>query len=250
MLVRKRKCFLGDMEIASSVQLKVELNWEISKEQETIERFLPDFEASQRLQNQRKVGRGEEKPPLFSQTSENSTHPCLLSSSVFATFWLICFLFFRFDNTSADNRLQNSLQKHWRYEHFCLQYSGTAPVCAVQWYSTCVCCIAVQHLWVQYSGTAPVCAAQCTALVCAAQWYSTFVCSTVVQQFCLQYRVQHFCAVQWSSTFVCSTVVFHFCVKYSGTSLCMQYSGTALLCSTVVQHWFVHYSGTALVCAV
>ena len=48
------------MEIASSVQLKVELNWEISKEQETIERFLPDFEASQRLQNQRKVGRGEE----------------------------------------------------------------------------------------------------------------------------------------------------------------------------------------------
>ena len=53
------------MEIASSAQLKVELNWEISKEQETNERFLPDFKASQRRQNQMKVGRGEEKPPYF-----------------------------------------------------------------------------------------------------------------------------------------------------------------------------------------
>ena len=44
--------------------------------------------------------------------------------------------------------------------HLCVQYSGAAPVCAVQWCSTCVYSTVVQHLGVQYSGTAPVCAVQ------------------------------------------------------------------------------------------
>ena len=56
-------------------------------------------------------------------------------------------------------------------------FSGTALVCAAQWYSPCVCSTVVQHQCVQYSGT---------ALVCAVQWYSTRVCSTVVQHLCVQ----------------------------------------------------------------
>ena len=31
----------------------------------------------------------------------------------------------------------------------CVQHSGTAPVCAVQWHSTCVCSTVVQHLCVK-----------------------------------------------------------------------------------------------------
>ena len=90
-------------------------------------------------------------------------------------------------------------------QHMCVQYSGTAPVCAVQWYSTCVCSTAVQHLVVQYSVTAPV---------CAAQWHGTCVCSIVVQHLCVQYSgTASMCAVQWYSTCVCSTVVQHLCVQ-------------------------------------
>ena len=63
-------------------------------------------------------------------------------------------------------------------QHLCVQYSSTAPVCAVHWYSNYVCITGVKHLGVQYGGTAPV---------CAVQWYGTCVCSTVVQHLCVQY---------------------------------------------------------------
>ena len=82
-----------------------------------------------------------------------------------------------------------------------MQYSDTVPVCAGQWYITCVCSTVVQHLVVQYSGTAPV-------------------CSTVVRQLCVQYSgTAPVCAVQWYSIHVCSTVVQHLCVQHSGTAL-------------------------------
>ena len=55
-------------------------------------------------------------------------------------------------------------------QHLCLQYSGTAIMCVLQVYSTCVCGTVVRHMCVQYSGTAPV---------CSVQWYNTCVCSTV-----------------------------------------------------------------------
>ena len=52
------------------------------------------------------------------------------------------------------------------FQHLCFQYIGTAIMCVLQVYSTCVCSTVVRHMCVQYSGTAPV---------CAVQWYNTCV---------------------------------------------------------------------------
>ena len=66
----------------------------------------------------------------------------------------------------------NSVINFRRVTHFRLCLLETQV-----WYSTCVCSTVVQHPCVQYSGTAPV---------CAVQWYSIYVCSTVVQHLCVQ----------------------------------------------------------------
>ena len=74
---------------------------------------------------------------------------------------------------SNDYRLAVHISRGKETSHVC---ANSAPVRAVQWYSTCVCVTVVQHLCVLYSGTAPV---------CAVQWYCTCVCCTVVPHMCV-----------------------------------------------------------------
>ena len=122
----------------------------------------------------------------------------------------------------------------------CVQHSGTAPVCAVQWYSTCVCSTVVQHLCVQYSGTAPV---------CAVPLYRTHRCCTVVQHLCVQYSgTALVCAVPLYCTHKCCTTLLHTKVLYH----CTAHTGTVPLycthrrCTTMLHH----ISCTTILCTV